>query len=165
MSKPRQGGCLRVDALTQKAREGGRIINVHPLPPHPSPALPRSRHARKSWTLTAPASAAGLARFRPSAAKIAKLTQALDGIASELGVTGSAVEAVYDDPGQGGYLGGQAGCQETMVQSGGLTAPGQISAPVAAVLTRLAEATLDVAEELFRAGLLERERVVRTVLV
>lgn len=46
-----------------------------------------------------------------------------------------------------------------------LTAPGQIAAPVAAVLTRLAEVTLDVAEELSRAGLLEREPVVRTVLV
>ena len=46
-----------------------------------------------------------------------------------------------------------------------LTGPGQVSAPVAAVLTRLAEVTLDVAEELSRAGLLEREPVVRTVLV
>ena len=46
-----------------------------------------------------------------------------------------------------------------------LTAPGQVSAPVAAVLTRLAEVTLDAAEELSRAGLLEREPVVRTVLV
>lgn len=117
------------------------------------------------WTLTAPASAAGLARFQPSAAKLAKLTQALDQTAAELGITGSTVEAVYDDPSQGGYLvfagfngsgydpsalqrmaqvpatredgtddritqdwqptatgdhGGQAGCQETMVQSGGL---------------------------------------------
>ncbi|WP_327399656.1 hypothetical protein OG194_05235 [Streptomyces sp. NBC_01288] len=39
-----------------------------------------------------------------------------------------------------------------------LTAPGLISAPVAAVLTRLAE-------ELSRAGMLDREPVVRTVLV
>lgn len=46
-----------------------------------------------------------------------------------------------------------------------LTGPGQISAPVAAVLTRLAEVTLDVAEELSRAGLLEREPVVKAVLV
>ncbi|MEZ0094525.1 LysR family transcriptional regulator [Streptacidiphilus sp. EB129] len=46
-----------------------------------------------------------------------------------------------------------------------LTGPGQVSAPVAAVLTRLAEVTLDVAEELSRAGLLEHEPVVRTVLV
>ncbi|QMU70114.1 LysR family transcriptional regulator [Streptacidiphilus sp. P02-A3a] len=45
-----------------------------------------------------------------------------------------------------------------------LTAPGQVRAPVAAVLTRLAEVTLDVAEELSRAGLLEREPVVRAVL-
>ncbi|WP_052070170.1 LysR family transcriptional regulator [Streptacidiphilus albus] len=46
-----------------------------------------------------------------------------------------------------------------------LSGPGQVSAPVAAVLTRLAEVTLDVAEELSRAGLLEREPVVRTTLV
>ncbi|MFJ8329897.1 LysR family transcriptional regulator [Streptomyces sp. NPDC094437] len=46
-----------------------------------------------------------------------------------------------------------------------LTAPGQVPAPVAAVLTHLAEVTLDVAEELSRAGLLEREPVVRRALV
>ena len=117
------------------------------------------------WALTAPGAAAGLARFQPPADEAAKLTQALDRTAQELGITGSAVEAVYDDPAQGGYLvfagfngsgydpsaldrmaqvpatrqdgtgdritqdwqptsagdhGGQAGCQETMVQSGSL---------------------------------------------
>jgi len=121
--------------------------------------------AGNGWTLTAPASAAGLARFRPPAAELAKLTQALDQTAGLLGISGSTVEAVYDDPSQGGYLvfagfngsgydpsalnrmaqvpatrqdgtgdgitqdwqptaagdhGGQAGCQETMVQSGSL---------------------------------------------
>ncbi|MEZ0094526.1 hypothetical protein [Streptacidiphilus sp. EB129] len=121
--------------------------------------------AGNGWTLTAPGSAAGLARFQPSAEKVATLTQALDRTAGELGITGSTVEAVYDDPAQGGYLvfagfngsgydpsaldrlaqvpatrqdgtgdritqdwqptsagdhGGQAGCQETMVQSGSL---------------------------------------------
>lgn len=121
--------------------------------------------AGNGWTLTAPGAAAGLARFQPPAAEAAKLTQALDRTAEELGITGSTVEAVYDDPGQGGYLvfagfngsgydpsalnrmarapgtrqdgtgdritqdwqptaagdhGGQAGCQETMVQSGSL---------------------------------------------
>ncbi|QMU70115.1 hypothetical protein [Streptacidiphilus sp. P02-A3a] len=117
------------------------------------------------WTLSAPGSAAGLARFQPPAAESAKLTQSLDRTAQELGLTGSTVEAVYADPAQGGYLvfaglngsgytpsvlgrmaqvpatrqdgtgdritqdwqptsagdhGGQAGCQETMVQSGSL---------------------------------------------
>ena len=56
------------------------------------------------WALTAPGSAAGLARFQPPADEAAKLTQALDRTAGELGITGSAVEAVYDDPAQGGYL-------------------------------------------------------------
>ncbi|MFJ8329896.1 hypothetical protein [Streptomyces sp. NPDC094437] len=119
------------------------------------------------WTLTTPGSVDGLARVQPSAAKMAKLTQALDQTTAELGITGSSVEAVYDDPSQGGYLvfaglngsgydpstlkrmaqvpdtrqdgtgdritqdwqsttagdhGGQAGCQETMLQSGGLAA-------------------------------------------
>ncbi|MEV7436097.1 hypothetical protein [Streptomyces griseoviridis] len=123
--------------------------------------------AGNGLTLTVPDSAAGLARFRPPAAPLAKLTGALDRTAAELGITGSAVEAVYDDPGQGGYLvfaglngsgydpsalkrmdqvpatrqdgtgdritqdwqptatgdhGGQAGCQETMIGSGGLAA-------------------------------------------
>ncbi|MFJ6128620.1 LysR family transcriptional regulator [Streptomyces griseoviridis] len=46
-----------------------------------------------------------------------------------------------------------------------LTARGGTSAPTAAVLTRLAEVTLEVAEELSRAGLLESEPVVRKTLV
>jgi len=130
-----------------------------------APGAGSGNPAGNGWTLTTPGSAAGLARFQPPAAELAKLTQALDQTAQELGLSGGAVEAVYDDPSQGGYLvfagfngsgydpsalnrmaqvpatrqdgtgdritqdwqptaagdhGGQAGCQETMVQSGSL---------------------------------------------
>ena len=68
------------------------------------PAAARTATAGGGWALTAPGAAAGLARFQPPADEAAKLTQALDRTAGELGITGSAVEAVYDDPAQGGYL-------------------------------------------------------------
>ncbi|MDI5962015.1 hypothetical protein POF50_018135 [Streptomyces sp. SL13] len=70
----------------------------------PGAAAATGRSGSASWVLTAPATVDGLARFRPPADDLARLTASLDTLTTQLGITGSMVEAVYDDPAKNAYV-------------------------------------------------------------
>ena len=57
-----------------------------------------------AWVLTTPASVFGFARVQPSAANLQKITDALTKSAAPLGVSGTPVIAVYDDPQHDVYI-------------------------------------------------------------
>lgn len=57
-----------------------------------------------AWVLTAPSSVFGFSRIQPSSANLQKITDSLAKGAAPLGVSGTPVIAVYDDPQHDVYL-------------------------------------------------------------
>jgi hypothetical protein len=58
----------------------------------------RSASSGAAWTLSAPGSVFGFARIQPQQVSLAKIRSELATTAAELGVSGSEVISVYDDP-------------------------------------------------------------------
>lgn len=96
-SGPGSTGTAAADAPS----DGGPVPGTSAVAPGtPAPDAP----AAPAWELTTPGSVFGFARIQPSGANLHKITDTLAESAAPLGVSGTPVVAVYDDPQHDVYI-------------------------------------------------------------